>query len=281
MKLQQICPFARYVRYIFLNPDTKTPPFIPLDSRLFYVKSGMGRIEIDGNIINLEEGKLVYIKSGTSYQHLPCSVTYLAVNFDFTDNFAHLETPVHNVNLLKPKNYKILEEIDFEDAHCFNSFYIFSECKPLLNILTLLEKEFTDKLPFYRVETSALLKLLLSSIARNAEKSTVNGKRFNTEEIISYIQKNYSQPLSNEHLSKVFHYHPNYLSAEFKRRVGLPIHKYILETRILKAASMLESSNCSINSVALSCGFTEINYFSRYFKKILGVSPTKFINSNK
>lgn len=281
MKLQEISPFARFVRYISMEKETEFPPYIPRDARLFCVTQGLGIIQVEEEVINLEKGQVLYINSGVKYRHMPCEVTYLAVNFDFTDSFSYLEAPIHNINPIKHQSYNVLESITFDDAVCFDSYCIFSNCHHILNLLIKLENEFIKKLPFHRAETSALLKSVLSQLARNAENSDTGNKRFNVEEIVSYIQKHYREPLTNEGLSKIFHYHPNYLTSEFKKRMGSPIHKYILETRILKASSMLESGYNNLNEVALLCGFSDMNYFSRYFKKMLGVSPSRFAKSRK
>lgn len=281
MKFQEISPFARYVRYIKLEQNTYFPPFVPMDARIFYVCQGEGLIEVEDNIISLNEGQLLFINSGVKYCHKPCDATYLAINFDFTNNFSHLDTPIHNINLLKTKHYNLLENIQFEDAKCFNSFFVFSNCQTLFEELSHIEKEFISKLPFYRAETSALLKSVLAFLARNAEREESKKERFNIEEVVSYIQKHYNEPLSNSYLAKKFHYHPNYLSAEFKRCIGTPLHKYILETRILKAGSMIESGYKNLSEISSMCGFSDVNYFSRYFKKSLGMSPTKFIKVNK
>ena len=86
-----------------------------------------------------------------------------------------------------------------------------------------------------------------------------------------YIQKNYSKSLTNAELAKIFHYHPNYLSAEFKRSMGMPLHRYLLETRIMKASSLIESGYKNLDEIANICGFKDINYFIRYFKTILNM----------
>ena len=110
MKLQEISPFVRYVRYLKVEQNTYFPPFVPVDARLFYVCRGKGVIEVENNIIEILEGQILFINSGVKYSHMPCEASYLAVNFDFTNNFAHLEIPINNINPIETENYGILNK---------------------------------------------------------------------------------------------------------------------------------------------------------------------------
>ena len=276
MKLQEISPFVRYVRYLKLEQNTYFPPFIPVDARLFYVCKGKGIIEIENNVIEILEGQILYINSGVKYSHKPCEVSYLAVNFDFTNNFSHLEMPINNIDPLETENYSVLEKVSFEDAPFFNDYHLFKNCRSIFDEVSQLEKEYMRKLPFYRVKTSALLISVLSFLARNSESTDTKSDTFNVKEVVSFIQKHYNEPISNSYLAELFHYHPNYLSAEFKNTMGVPIHKYILEMRIIKASSMIESGYRNLSEISEKCGFSDVNYFSRYFKKVFGIPPSKF-----
>ena len=82
--------------------------------------------------------------------------------------------------------------------------------------------------------------------------------------------------ITNSSMGGVFGYHPNYISALIKKKTGMPIHQYIIYVRLLNAASLLENTALSVNEIAISCGFYDIAYFSKYFKKYFGVSPSEY-----
>ena len=98
----------------------------------------------------------------------------------------------------------------------------------------------------------------------------------NVENIIEYVQNHYCEELNNTELSKIFHFHSNYINSEFKKHTGKSLHGYMLELRILKSISLIESGFTDISEIAYSCGFGDSNYFSRYFKKKTGISPIKY-----
>jgi AraC family transcriptional regulator len=62
----------------------------------------------------------------------------------------------------------------------------------------------------------------------------------------------------------------------FKQAFGITPNQYILQQKIEKAATLLRDRKYSISEVATLCGFSDHHYFSRCFKKIMGVPPSKF-----
>ena len=70
---------------------------------------------------------------------------------------------------------------------------------------------------------------------------------------------------------------PNYLSAVFKRIVGISLWDYILSKRIgyaLELLSLPEREN--ILETALKCGFNNTANFNKFFKKQVGTTPSQY-----
>lgn len=57
--------------------------------------------------------------------------------------------------------------------------------------------------------------------------------------------------------------------------------QFILKIRIDRAKELLDFTDKSIADIAESSGFQDQNYFARIFKKITGVSPSQYRNSDK
>ncbi len=66
------------------------------------------------------------------------------------------------------------------------------------------------------------------------------------------------------------------LNRTFKKVTGYPPIEYHLRIRIRTAGELLCGSNLSVTEIADRTGFDDSNYFSRQFKKILGISPMEF-----
>ena len=279
MLFDEIKPFVRYARKLEYNDSLIFPQQFPIDARLFYICEGECNVEINGQFHTLVEGTVLYINSGVIYRILPSNVTFLAINFDFTPNFSHLYSPIPPLNTAVALNLKYLEKSSFSDVLCFNEYCIFDNFHSLQKLFSDVLKEYSRKLPFSNRKTSNLTELILIAIARKAEERPTKNGRFEIEEIIKYIQNNFQKEINNQSLSKIYHYHPNYLSSEFKRVTGKSLHQFVLETRIMNSVKLMESGNKNILEIAVLSGFNDSNYFTRYFKATMGITPSKYIKN--
>ena len=69
---------------------------------------------------------------------------------------------------------------------------------------------------------------------------------------------------------------PYYFSKIFKDELGLNFIEYLTSVRIEKAKELLTESDMSMKEICGACGYTDPNYFSRSFKKNVGVTPTEY-----
>lgn len=100
-------------------------------------------------------------------------------------------------------------------------------------------------------------------------------------EITAFIFEHYCKPnFSVEKISEAFDISEAHLRRIFKTATDITPLKYMNYLRLEKAKNMLRYSNCSVYEVALSVGITDPYYFSRMFKKELGVSPTEYRKEN-
>ena len=91
-----------------------------------------------------------------------------------------------------------------------------------------------------------------------------------------YIKANYSKQLTLEDVSREINISPQYLSKLFKEETGENFIDYLTGIRIKIAKSLLEDSDMSIKEICYNIGYSDPSYFSRIFKKIMGVTPTEY-----
>jgi AraC-like DNA-binding protein len=65
----------------------------------------------------------------------------------------------------------------------------------------------------------------------------------------------------------------NHFSRAFRRSIGKPPHRWLLDRRIQRAQDMLRINQLSLADIALACGFAEQSHFTRVFTRIVGVPP--------
>ena len=278
MQLLEIKPYIRYARYLNLAAGAGYTPHIAYDARLFFGCEGNGVIEIGGIPYFLKEGSVLIIHSGVEYYIKPPEkeVRYLAVNFDYTFSHSDHSIPIgpRKRSLFVPEN--TVEDVQIEDAPYFNEVLYLNNMQNIGHKLVAMEHEYSHRQKYSELKASSLMAEVLVECARQAESAVSATGRETVEQILSYLHENYTFSTTNQDVAERFGFHPNYISSLLKEYTGMPLHRYLTHLRLLQAAKLLDERSLSISEVAEKCGFRDIYYFSKYFKKIMGISPTEY-----
>lgn len=97
------------------------------------------------------------------------------------------------------------------------------------------------------------------------------------QQVLTYINSHYTQPMKIADLAKQFNISVSYLSHEFAKYTNRSIYEYILYRRVMLAKEMMHTE-ASLNSIAYECGFNDYSNFLRMFSKIVGLSPRQYRN---
>lgn len=95
-------------------------------------------------------------------------------------------------------------------------------------------------------------------------------------QVKTYIKEHLHEDISRESLASMVYLNADYLSHLFKKETGYSLTNYIIEERIKKSKQLLKDKNLNVRDIAISCGFQNISYFSRQFKKSTGMTPREF-----
>jgi len=93
---------------------------------------------------------------------------------------------------------------------------------------------------------------------------------------VVYLQQNYANNLSRCELAQAVGVTENYLSQIFRQELGITPWECLNRLRIQKAKETLLNSQQTITEIACQVGFNDPAYFSRVFKKMMGVSPQAY-----
>lgn len=93
------------------------------------------------------------------------------------------------------------------------------------------------------------------------------------QKTITYINMEPVSDLTLKTLAAKLNMNANYLSTLFTKEVGIPLTEYVNRYRIEHAKHMLLSTELPIKRIAEQCGFTDIHYFTRMFKRITSLTP--------
>lgn len=96
--------------------------------------------------------------------------------------------------------------------------------------------------------------------------------------ILKYVNNNFCSDISIQSISKDLNVNASYISQLFKKEVGITFTEYLSNLRIDRACNMLKTTDLSISEIAEKTGYNDFFYFSRIFKKIKGMPPSKYRN---
>ena len=98
--------------------------------------------------------------------------------------------------------------------------------------------------------------------------------------IKKYIDDNFTScDLSLNCISKELLYNPKYISGLFKKKMNIGLVEYINTIRIQYACTLISQGFTSVKELAVLSGYKDALYFSKVFKKKMGVSPKQYIFS--
>jgi AraC-like DNA-binding protein len=93
---------------------------------------------------------------------------------------------------------------------------------------------------------------------------------------VQFIKKNYLIDIEVSMLQVLCHCSESYINHIFKKRTGYSVKGYVNRLRIEDAKELLLNTCISISEISLKVGFSDPDYFSRVFTKVIGISPRKY-----
>jgi len=116
------------------------------------------------------------------------------------------------------------------------------------------------------------IKQMLLSINDNREKQ-LEGIII---EAVEFINNNYNKNINLNDVAKNLNMSYHYFSKFFKGSIGENFVDYITDIRMKKAKELLKIKDYPIKEICFNIGYNDPNYFSKTFKKHLGISPTEY-----
>lgn len=144
----------------------------------------------------------------------------------------------------------------------------------ILSALMLLATENCQG-PLPALLTEALLHSCLRLL--NAAQNRHYGKATRTyESLCLYVQENFQRNLTRESVAQHFGLAPNHVSRIFRQEGLMGFNDYVNLARVNRAKFMLQNYGMTLKEIAANCGYNDIGYFCRVFKKISKVTPTQY-----
>lgn len=95
-----------------------------------------------------------------------------------------------------------------------------------------------------------------------------------------YVKQNFRCKVKSEVVSKLCDMSPFRFSRSFHETYGITFQDYVMRYRILESCRLLHDQNASITDVAYAVGFNDASYFSRTFRRYVGMTPSDYSSAS-
>lgn len=257
---------------------------------IIYVKEGLFHFLINGQIFHVTKGQALLIDQ-------------CAIHTFLKDTNADLSPQAMYVSILFGQKFLFPSA----SSHISQQFYaeILPQRVSLSQLITeednwkqeiLSQIRQIDKLSYAASENALSIQISLLTILNTLRKEKsyhilqnhlmVQNKA--VREALLYIHQHYDEKLSVHEMAEALHISVNHFIRLFKFMLGMTPQKYIQTYRIKQAAATIKQfsndASLSISEIAAGAGFSDANYFTRSFKKVMGMTPSQYqsnVSKNK
>lgn len=250
------------------------------------ILKGHFSFHLDGIELELKEGDTLFIHDGLLHGGTPKDCVYECIVFDLrllhrenlsVSNYLQ-DIAQHEILVCRhfPNPNSSYQRPDIKNIRAFQEIH-----KNIWYLFGAMQR----KTPGYELMVLGSLYQFFASIIewKLYSESTLSGNLKNQEHIkqlkkaLAIIEQDYAEPITLEDLSKAAGMSPKYFCRFFQEMTHRTPIDYLNYYRIECACIKLVTTHSSITDTALNCGFNDISYFIRTFKKYKGITPKKYL----
>jgi len=243
---------------------------------LVVILGGRGAHIVDEQSYSIEAGD-VFVVQGERAHGFTAPQQLALVNLIFDPG--RLTLPDTYLNTLPGYHALLTLEPQYRERHHFRSRLRLNphELTEAAGLLARLQGELRDRTPGFEAMALATFTHLLVYLSRcySAMGGTSGRQVLQVARAISMIESRFAEPLTLTGMANEASMSVNNLLLLFKHATGLTPIEYLIRLRIEKGASLLRAGH-SVTDAAARVGFTDSNYFSRQFKRIMGLTPREY-----
>lgn len=249
------------------------------EAEIIYVTDGKLLVSVLNSEYIIENGDIVLIHPQTIHairQYEDCSARYYNILFRFSMLESGAEDtcrekyfePIYSRKLLMPE-------------HITSEHPLHAEIEPIIQSLLIRphHQRFNDELMI----KSRLFELMyrVFPYCETADKeSAYEDIVYNKLKLsLSYLEEHYADEITIGTMAAVSNYSESHFSKLFKQLTGDSFTQYLKNYRLETAAERIRNEKTKISEIAMSCGFSNLSYFSRSFLEKFKVSPSEYRRS--
>jgi len=245
-------------RYHYRNRENGAP-----EDHLMMCLDGHGYVVVNGKKSHLQAGELIIIPRNCQHTYWaaedqPWSIYWM--HFRGVDSSYYVD-----------RIPSVAESVAFDQSTRDEAVRLFRDC------LKTLEGGYALPTLIYAAQSAKhiLSVLLFRNSMLPMRQNNVN-QRFDCEAIIEYMHTRLSEPVRLEEFAGEAGLSVSHFSELFRGQVHQSPLSYFTQLKIRAACRLLDLTGKSVKVVASETGYSDPYYFSRVFKKVMGISPEKY-----
>ncbi len=223
-----------------------------------FFTEGSGTVLLNGKEHNIKKNDIVVVNSNVlHYTFTECRLVYTCIIIS--------NEWCQKMNI----DYNLL---------CFHSVIKSPEIRKMISELVSIYLNSEDILRTAKLN-EILIRIMVELVEKHCDlnsSSPIRDKAY--EAVIStieFIHDNFHKKIALQEISKAVLFDKYALCREFKKHTGQTIFEYINHFRSLKAADYL-SKGCTVGKTAELCGFENLSFFTKTFKRYIGKTPSMY-----
>ena len=93
------------------------------------------------------------------------------------------------------------------------------------------------------------------------------------KQVLAFIEEQLAEDLSLGQIAAVAGVSASHVKTLFRKAMGTPVHRYVMERRVERAKTLLMQDRLTITEIALAAGFAHQSHMARHMRRVLGVAP--------
>jgi len=241
-------------------------------SELEIILSGTAVNSINGKSFSVEAGDVFVVEQGATHEITQVRGLTL-YNIGFRQSALRslgadlLELPgFHALFLSRPELDPGVRQLHLKEE----------ELNKVRHLLEEMRQEYLGGEPGFRTALLCGFSRLLLMLSRNYSQQTPTGGIWQAAAAAARMEREFGEEMSVRGLAESVYLSERHFRRLFEKVYGVSPSDYLLELRLRTAGRLLISESASVTEVAMACGFSDGNYFSRVFRRKYGMPPTAY-----
>ncbi|MBR7132088.1 MAG: helix-turn-helix transcriptional regulator [Clostridia bacterium] len=248
-----------------------------------FIESGTAVITTLGNKYIINKGEIVFTEPGQAFSITPFengNASFISVSFyPKSSDLNFFKNKIIAINNFEHENL-------YYALKCSHRLY---EGYRVKNGVSYMQEKASDQQPFGSEQMLKLhIELLLLSLRQRgigeSKEYRINSfakqtrQKSITQQIQHYLEEHITENLTLEQIAKDNGFSISQLQKSFKAEIGESIIDYFIGIKIERAKLMISEGNLTFTEIARRLGYVNPNYFSRLFKRRVGITATQYSN---